>query len=83
MKVGLSAVSEKRRRNFEFKIGFLAASVEESGNSLEYEHAHFETVKVRWFLSAGGATADKWMTVTSSQWLCKFSCPKILQIRAY
>ena len=35
------------------------------------------------FLSAGGATADKWMTVTSSQWLCKFSCPKIVQIRAY
>ena len=40
MKVGLSAVSEKRRRNFEFKIGFLAASVEESGNSLEYEDTH-------------------------------------------
>ena len=37
-------------------------------------------VQMSVFLSAGGATADQWMMVTSSRWQSKCPCPNILQI---
>ena len=39
-------------------------------------------VQMSVFLSAGGATADQWMMVTSSRWQSKCPCPNILQIWA-